>query len=69
MSQSITTRRAQPEQASPLLASRVKKARRAGTCPLCRGPVRVGDSIALTVRWAHTGCVIANRFYGPPPAA
>ena len=47
----------------PLLASRVMKARRAGTCPICRGPIRVGDLIAKTVKWAHAGCVIARRYY------
>jgi hypothetical protein len=49
----------------PQLASRVRKARRAGTCPLCRGPIRVGEQIAKTVRWAHLGCVIAARHHGP----
>jgi hypothetical protein len=51
----------------PLLASRVMKARRQSTCPICRGPIRVGDSIAKTVKWAHTGCVIASRYYGSTP--
>lgn len=46
----------------PLLASRVMKARRAGTCPLCRGPIRVGEQIAKTVRWAHAGCVVAALY-------
>jgi hypothetical protein len=63
MSQSITARTPQPQQASPQLASRVMKARRQSTCPLCQGPVRVGDLIAKTVKWAHAGCIIANRFY------
>jgi hypothetical protein len=47
-----------------MLASRVMKARRESTCPICRGPIRVGDSIAKTVKWAHTGCTIARRYYG-----
>jgi hypothetical protein len=48
----------------PLLASRVMKARRQSTCPICRGPIRVGELIAKTVKWAHAGCVIASRYYG-----
>ena len=48
----------------PILASRVMKARRPGTCAICRGPIRVGERIAKTVRWAHLGCVIASRYYG-----
>jgi hypothetical protein len=46
----------------PMLASRVMKARRPGTCPLCQGPIRIGDSIAKTVKWAHTGCVVASLY-------
>jgi hypothetical protein len=49
---------------APLLASRVMKARRESTCPICRGSVRVGDLIAKTVRWAHAGCTIASQHYG-----
>ena len=44
------------------LAVRVRKARRASTCPACRGPVHVGQSIAKVTRppgWIHTRCVEA----------
>lgn len=47
---------------APLLASRVMKARRTGTCPICRGPIRVGEQIAKTVKWAHAGCVVASLY-------
>ena len=42
-------------------ASRTRKARRSGTCPLCRGPVRIGQSIAmLDLTWVHTTCATAR---------
>ena len=46
----------------PVLASRVMKARRESVCPLCREPVRIGQLIAKTVKWAHAGCVIAGLY-------
>lgn len=40
-----------------ILASRTKRARRNGRCPLCRGPVWRGQQIALLGRtWAHSSC-------------
>jgi hypothetical protein len=44
------------------LATRVMKARRPGTCAICRGPIRIGEQIAYTVKWAHAGCVVANLY-------
>jgi hypothetical protein len=44
-----------------MLATRVMKARRPGTCPLCREPVRVGESIAKIGFWAHTQCVVDRQ--------
>jgi len=50
------------------LATRTMKARRAGTCAECRGPIRVGDRIALVAgRWISVECapaVRAARFNG-----
>jgi hypothetical protein len=40
------------------LATRVMKARRETTCPLCRGPIKVGQLIAKCGVWAHAQCVI-----------
>ena len=43
---------------------RVMKARRPSTCPSCRGPVHVGQSIAKVTRppgWIHTRCVESVR--------
>lgn len=47
---------------APQLASRVMKARRAGTCAICRRPIRIGEQIAKTIKWAHAGCVVANLY-------
>lgn len=47
---------------APQLASRVMKARRESVCPLCRGPIRIGEQIAKTVKWAHAGCVVASLY-------
>ena len=49
----------------PVLADRVMRARRQGTCPLCRGPVRIGQQIARMGPgcWVHSGCLISA-----PPA-
>jgi hypothetical protein len=44
----------------PVLATRTRKARRPGRCVLCRGPVLIGQRIALTGGgWAHVSCVLA----------
>lgn len=46
----------------PLMrASRVRKARRPGTCPLCDAPVSTGQQIGLVDGhgWCHTTCIIA----------
>jgi hypothetical protein len=43
------------------LATRSMKARRPGTCPLCRGPILVGQSISKIVHWAHTTCVVEQH--------
>jgi hypothetical protein len=40
------------------LATRTRKARRPGTCPLCRGPIQVGQRIALVGYWCHAQCVV-----------
>lgn len=47
----------------PVLADRVCKARRASTCPLCRGPVRVGHLIARMGPgcWVHAACLTARN--------
>ena len=40
-------------------ASRVMKARTASICPLCLGPVNVGQQIGRTpIGWCHTACII-----------
>lgn len=44
-----------------MLATRVMKARRTGTCPLCRGPIQRGESIAKIGFWAHTQCVVDRQ--------
>jgi hypothetical protein len=47
-----------------MLASRVMKARHASTCPLCHGPVLVGQQIGLIpgTGWAHvTPCIIKEQ--------
>jgi hypothetical protein len=47
---------------APVLASRVMKARHAGRCPVCRGPVRVGDQIARAGKvWQHVEHVIERN--------
>jgi hypothetical protein len=46
------------------LATRVMRARRPGTCPLCRGPIQVRESIAKIGFWAHTQCVIDRQHDG-----
>ena len=49
-----------------LLADRVMKARRPGTCPLCRGPIQVGEQIGRVGFWAHTVCIVDRFTPGPP---
>lgn len=40
-------------------ASRVKRARKTSTCPLCHCLIKVGYQIGRTpVGWCHTGCII-----------
>jgi hypothetical protein len=41
-----------------VLASRVKKARRTSTCPVCRCPIMVGQQIAKRGYWQHIEHVI-----------
>ena len=52
------------------LATRVRKARRTGTCTVCKVAIRVGEPIARLIKpagWCHVGCVpvvartLANR--------
>lgn len=44
-----------------ILAHRTRKARRGGACPLCRGPVRIGQHIAkLGLTWVHIACAVAR---------
>jgi hypothetical protein len=41
------------------LATRVRKARRSGSCSICRLPVTIGQQIGRTpVGWCHTECII-----------
>ncbi len=42
----------------PQLATRVMRARRTGTCPVCHGPIHVGQLIAKTGLWQHVEHVI-----------
>jgi hypothetical protein len=49
-----------------ITASRARKARRAGRCPLCRGPVLIGQRIArLGLSWVHARCAIARIRWAP----
>jgi hypothetical protein len=44
-----------------ILADRARKARRSSWCPLCCGPVRIGQYIArLGLTWVHTTCAVAR---------
>lgn len=43
------------------LAIRVMKARRASTCPICLGPIRPGNQIALTGVWQCVRHVIERQ--------
>lgn len=41
-------------------ADRTRKARKRGTCPLCRGWILIGDPIAQVkaiADWVHVGCL------------
>ena len=42
---------------------RVRRARTPGTCPLCGGPILIGQQIgaASWARWAHSTCLIGAR--------
>lgn len=43
----------------PVLATRVRKARRSGQCSLCPAPVLVSQPIGLiTAGWAHVQCIV-----------
>jgi hypothetical protein len=44
-------------------ASRVRKARRDSTCPLCGGPIITGQQIGLIpAGWAHLSpCIVRRR--------
>ena len=45
-----------------MLASRVRKARRNSTCPLCHAPVTTGQHIGLTEPgWCHVTCIIREN--------
>jgi hypothetical protein len=44
-----------------ILANRTRKARHSSRCPLCRGPVNIGQYIArLGLTWVHTTCAVAR---------
>jgi len=48
-----------------MLASRVRKARKPSTCPLCHGAVTAGQYIGLTgMGWCHTGCIVRENSHG-----
>ncbi len=50
------------------VASRVRKARRASTCPVCREPIRPGQQIAMLGRWQHVEHVIEQQRQQPATA-
>lgn len=54
--------RSHGHRSTPLLASRVRKARRAGTCALCRAAITIGQRIGLlpSGQWAHIRCIVAT---------
>ena len=42
-----------------ILADRVMKARRPGTCQICHHPISIGQQIGrIPIGWAHTSCII-----------
>ncbi len=51
---------------APVLAARVRKARRAGRCALCPGAVRTGQRIGLVPGqgWSHVACVLERQRQG-----
>ena len=56
--------------APPLLATRTRKARKDGQCPLCVHPIRVTSRVGLVpdLGWVHVSCLIrvnANRNLTP----
>ncbi len=52
-----------------LLATRTRKARRDGRCPLCPHPIRTGQRVGLVAgQWAHCSCIVrvnASRHLTP----
>jgi hypothetical protein len=48
-----------------IAVTRVMKARRGSTCPLCKGPIRVGQLIAKCGVWAHARCAISHQHGAP----
>jgi hypothetical protein len=56
---------------SILTASRVRKARRGGWCPLCPRPIVVGQRVGLIpAGWAHLSpCIVDRRQLGALAAA
>jgi hypothetical protein len=47
---------------TPVLATRVRKARFESTCPTCRGPILVSQLIAKCAGglWQHASCFIGH---------
>jgi hypothetical protein len=53
-----------------ILATRSRKARRHGRCPLCRGPVHIGQYIArIGLAWVHNTCAASRVRDHSRPAA
>lgn len=47
---------------APALPVKVRKARRSSTCPVCKGPIRVGQLIASCGGlWMCAACLIGHR--------
>lgn len=44
-----------------MTATRVMKARRTSTCPVCKEAIKVGQLIAKAGIWQHATCLIAVR--------
>lgn len=57
--------------AIPVLADRVMRARRETTCPVCGGPIFVGNLIARCPGslWMHCSCLLGHRHSIDVPAA
>lgn len=49
--------------AVPVVATHVRKARRESACPICSGPIRVGQQIARCPGnlWMHCSCFIGHQ--------